>query len=275
MNIKQYLNFGIRLAKKAGDIALENYGRKIKITYKGMAKNNLVTEVDEKIENMIVKEIEKHFPTHCILTEETGNCGNKHSDYRWVIDPIDGTTNYAHCYSFFAISIGLEYKGQMIAGVINAPYLQEIYHAEKGLGAFMNGKPISVSTTANLETALLATGFTYHNRGLNLPNFEYFLYNSQGLRRCGAATLDLCHVAAGRLDGYWEMGLKPWDIAAGSLIVKEAGGRVTALDGSPCKLGGKSLLAANPYIHKKMVKFFKDQPRLKELFKETSASCEV
>ena len=275
MDIKKYLDFTLRLSKKAGRLALEKYGKDISIAYKGGAKNNIVTEVDKKIENMIVDEIEKHFPAHCILTEERGRCGQKGSDYRWVIDPIDGTTNYAHCYSFFAVSIGLEVKGKMVMGVINAPYLKEIYYAGKGLGAFMNGKPISVSNTSDLETSLLATGFTYKNRGLNLPNFEYFLYNSQGLRRCGAATLDLCHVAAGRLDGYWEMGLRPWDIAAGSLIVEEAGGYVTALDGSPLKLDGKSLLAANRPIHKKMVHFFKDQPQIKELLKEATPSDEV
>jgi myo-inositol-1(or 4)-monophosphatase len=274
-DLRGFLDFTLRVSKKAGKFALEKYGKRINIDFKGGEKNNLVTEVDTRIEDYLVEEIAKHYPSHCVLTEERGRCGNPESDHRWIIDPIDGTTNYAHCYSFFAVSIGLEVKGEMMVGVVNAPYLKEIYSAAKGMGAFLNGKPIKVSSTGDLETSLLATGFTYRNRGLNLPNFEYFLYNSQGLRRCGAATLDLCHVAAGRLDGYWEMGLRPWDIAAGSLIVHEAGGRVTGLDGSPLKLDGISMLAANPKVHKKMVHFFMDQPQLAELLKEATPSDEV
>lgn len=275
MNAKTYLDFAVTLSRKAAKIALEYYGKAIIVDYKGGAKNNLVTEVDGRIENMLVKEIGKKFPGHAVLSEECGKAGGCESDFRWVIDPIDGTTNYAHHYSFFAISIGLEFKGEMVAGVVNAPYLKELFSAGKGLGARLNGKPIRVSKTAELETSLLATGFTYRNRGLNLPNFEYFLYNSQGIRRCGAATLDLCHVAAGRLDGYWELGLRPWDMAAGALIVQEAGGRVTAVDGTPLKLEGKSLLAANPHIHRQMVHFFKDQPQLKELLQEATTSSEI
>jgi len=275
METKKYLDFAIRLSKKAGKIALKKYGKNINIGYKGGAKNNIVTEVDNEIEELIVKEIGKRFPDHCVLTEERGACGKAGSTHRWVIDPIDGTTNYAHGYSFFAVSIGLEINGKMVVGAINAPYIKELFSASKGHGAFLNGKAIRVSKNPDLETSLLATGFTYKNRGLNLPNFEYFLYNTQGIRRCGAATLDLCHVAAGRLDGYWELGLRPWDIAAGSLIVQEAGGLVTALDGSPLKLDGKSLLTANPHIHKQMVHFFKDQPQLKELLQEATASSEI
>jgi myo-inositol-1(or 4)-monophosphatase len=275
METKKYLDFAIRLSKKAGLIALKKYGKNIDVSYKGGAKNNIVTEVDHEIEDLIVKEIGRHFPDHCVLTEERGACGKTGSTHRWVIDPIDGTTNYAHSYTFFAVSIGLEINGEMTVGVINAPYLKELFSAAKGHGAFLNGKPIHVSKNPDLETSLLATGFTYKNRGLNLPNFEYFLYNTQGIRRCGAATLDLCHVAAGRLDGYWELGLRPWDIAAGSLIVQEAGGLVTALDGSLLKLDGKSLLAANPHIHRQMVHFFKDQPQLKELLREATGSSEI
>ena len=275
MNTKTYLDFAVALSKKAAKIALGDYNKDILVNFKGGAKNNLVTEVDNKIENMLVKEIGKKYPAHSVLSEECGKAGGRESDFRWIIDPIDGTTNYAHHYSFFAVSIGLEFKGELVAGVVNAPYLKELFSAGKGLGAFLNGKPIRVSKTAELETSLLATGFTYRNRGLNLPNFEYFLYNSQGIRRCGAATLDLCHVAAGRLDGYWELGLRPWDMAAGALIVQEAGGRVTAVDGTPLKLEGKSLLAANPDIHRQMVHFFKDQPQIKELLREADVSAEI
>jgi len=275
METKKYLAFAVKLSKKAGGIALAHYGKNIRISFKGGAKNNLVTEVDHKIEKMVVAEIHKNFPDHCVLSEEGGDCGHPASDHRWIIDPIDGTTNYAHNYSFFAISIGLEIKGRRVAGVVNAPYLKELFSAGLGMGAFLNGKPIKVSGTADLETSLLATGFTYHNRGLNLPNFEYFLYNTQGIRRCGSATLDLCSVACGRLDGYWELGLRPWDMAAGALIVEEAGGRVTALDGTPLKLEGKSLLAANRPIHKQMSHFFKDQPQLRELLLEAEESKRI
>ncbi len=275
MTHQKYLDFAVELSKKAAKIALEYYGTSFRINFKGGEKNNLVTEVDHKIENMIVEEIHKAFPDHCVLSEEGGDCGSQQSDHRWIIDPIDGTTNYAHSYSFFAISIGFEIKGEMVAGVVNAPVLKELFSAGKGLGSWLNGKPIRVSKNTELETALLATGFTYKNRGLNLPNFEYFLYNTQGIRRCGAATMDLCYVACGRLDGYWELGLRPWDIAAGALIVEEAGGCVSALDGSPLKLDGKSLLAANRPIHKQMSHFFKEQPQLKEMLHEATTSTET
>lgn len=265
---KQYLDFAIKTAKEAGKILLDYYGKNYRVRYKGENKNNLVTEVDEKAEKYIVEAIKKKYPTHCVLSEEGGDCGIAQSDHRWIIDPIDGTTNFAHSYSFFAVSIGLEVKGKMVAGVVYAPYLKELFSAARGHGAHLNGKKIKVSAVKKIEVALLATGFTYKNRGINLPNFEYFLYNTQGIRRCGAATLDLCHVAAGRLDGYWELGLKPWDIAAGTLIVQEAGGRVTALDGSPLKLDGKSMLATNSLIHKEMGTFFHNQPHLKATMEE-------
>jgi myo-inositol-1(or 4)-monophosphatase len=269
MDLDKYLKFALALSKTAGKIASEYYGKNIRINFKGEGKNNLVTEVDRKIEAHIIKAIRKAFPDHCILAEESGDCGIKPSEYRWIIDPIDGTTNYAHGYDFFAVSIGLEIKGKMMVGVVNAPVLKEIFHAVKEKGAYLNNKPIKVSKARHLETALLATGFTYKNRGLNLPNFEYFLYNSQGIRRCGAATIDFCYLAAGRLDGYWELGLRPWDMAAGSLIVTEAGGKVTALDGNPLKLDGKSSLATNKLLHPQMLKFFKEQPLLHELIRET------
>jgi myo-inositol-1(or 4)-monophosphatase len=269
MDLNKYLKFTLALSRTAGKIASEYYGKNIRINFKGEGKNNLVTEVDRKVEDYLVKTIHKTFPDHCVLSEESGDCGIKPSSHRWIIDPIDGTTNYAHGYDFFAVSIGLEINGKMMVGVVNAPVLKKLFHAAKDKGSFLNGKPIKVSRTRNLDTALLATGFTYKNRGLNLPNFEYFLYNTQGIRRCGAATLDFCYLAAGRLDGYWELGLRPWDMAAGSLIVEEAGGKVTTLDGKPLNLLGKSSLATNGLLHPAMLKFFKDQPILHELIRET------
>jgi myo-inositol-1(or 4)-monophosphatase len=269
MQLKQYLNFALDLSLKAGKIALNNYGKNIRINFKGGAKNNLVTEIDNKIEDFIVKEIKRQYPDHCVLSEEGGDCGIKQSSYRWIIDPIDGTTNYAHGYDFFAVSIGLEIDGKLMVGVVNAPKLHEIFHASKEKGAYLNDKKISVSKVRDLDTSLLATGFTYKNRGVNLPNFEHFLYNSQGVRRCGAATIDLCYTACGRLDGYWEMGLRPWDMAAGALIVEEAGGLATSFTGSALRLEGKNILAANKAIHAKMRAFFKEQPLLNEMLKDT------
>lgn len=268
MEYKEYLQFAIKTAKRAGKVLLEYYGKNYRIRYKGQNKNNLVTEVDERAEKLIVEAIQKKYPTHCILAEEGGEGGMTQSEYRWIIDPIDGTTNFAHGYTFFAVSLGLEIKGRLTVGVIYAPYLRELFSAVRGGGAYLNGKKIRVSKVKKIETSLLATGFTYKNRGLNLPNFEHFLYSSQGIRRCGAATLDLCHVAAGRLDGYWELGLRPWDIAAGALIVQEAGGDVTTLDGFPLQLDGESMLATNGFIHSEMQRFFKKQPHLKEIMKK-------
>jgi myo-inositol-1(or 4)-monophosphatase len=268
MDLNKYLKFALALSKKAGKIAKDHYGKNISIKFKGEGKNNLVTEVDHKVEDYIVTAIRKTFPDHCILAEESGDCGIKPANCRWIIDPIDGTTNYAHGYDFFAVSIGLEINGQMMVGVINAPILKEVFYAVKDKGSMLNGKPIKVSKTKSLERALLATGFTYKNRGLNLPNFEHFLYNSQGIRRCGAATIDYCNVAAGRLDGYWELGLRPWDMAAGSLIVQEAGGKATSMDGKPLDLMGKSSLATNKLLYPKMLNFFKEQPLLHELIRE-------
>ena len=270
MDLSKHLKFALNLSETAGKIASDYYGRNIRINFKGEGKNNLVTEVDRKVENHIVKAIRKAYPEHCVLAEESGDCGIKPAGYRWIIDPIDGTTNYAHGYSFFAVSIGLEINGKRMIGVVNAPILKETFHAVKDKGSFLNGKPVKVSKTRHLETALLATGFTYKNRGLNLPNFEHFLYNSQGIRRCGAATLDFCYVAAGRLDGYWELGLRPWDMAAGSLIVEEAGGKVTSLDGKPLNLFGKSSLATNKLLYPQMLNFFKEQPLLHEMLREAT-----
>jgi myo-inositol-1(or 4)-monophosphatase len=262
METKPYLTFALATVQKAGKIVQTHYGKDFQVSYKGHGKNNLVTEVDQKTEKFIVNAILKKYPDHCVLGEEGGTIGKAGSPFRWIIDPIDGTTNFTHCYPFFAVSIGLEIKGKMAVGVIFAPILKELYYANKDGGAYLNGKKIQVSKEKNLETSLLATGFTYKNRGINLPNFEHFLYNTQGIRRCGAATLDLCNVAAGRLDGYWELGLKPWDIAAGTLILQEAGGKATNMNGTPLTLEGKNLLATNGHLHNQMLTFFKTAPEL-------------
>ncbi len=257
MDIKNYHDFAVKVAKKAGKILLDYYQTNIKINYKGGDKRNLVTEVDMMSEKYIVDEIKKKFPDHCFLAEESGDCGIKPSDYKWVIDPIDGTTNYAHGYNFYAVSIALMHKNEVLTGVIYAPMLKELFHAGKGMGAFLNNKPLRVSKAENLETSLLATGFNQNEHGRNIPIFQYILPKAQGIRRAGSAALDMAYTAAGRLDGYWEYAIYPWDIAAGVLLVEEAGGKITDLEGKPLKLDQPDImtvLASNGKIHGEMVK---------------------
>lgn len=244
----------IDAARDAGRILRESFGKVQQIKYKGEV--DLVTEVDEASERLIVGRIREHFPDHQILGEEggTSNSPEPHSRYRWIIDPLDGTTNFAHGYPFFCVSIGIEREGVAEFGVVYAPILDEFFTAELGAGAFLNGNRIIVSTTDSLIRSLLATGFNY-DRDLardNLLNWERFLFRTQALRRDGASALNLCYVAAGRFDGYWEIGLKPWDAAAGALMVREAGGLVTDFSGSAHKLTGRELLATNGSLHDAM-----------------------
>ena len=258
IDILPYYNFAVLIAQKAGKILLDHYDTSFRISYKGKGKNNLVTEVDHLTEKYLIETIQKKFPDHAILTEESGALGAKISDFRWIIDPLDGTTNYAHAHPFFAVSIALEYKHEIIAGIVYAPQLDEFFRAAKGAGTFLNNHAIKVSTTSTLETALLGTGFTYENKEKNLPYFEKFLYPSQGIRRCGAAAIDLAYIAAGRLDAFWEFRLKPWDVAAGKLLIEEAGGKVSNMDGSPLILDGENIVASNNYLHPEMLKNIQD-----------------
>ena len=256
-NIKTYHDFAVKIAKKAGKILLNYYQTNIEINYKRGDRRNLVTEVDMMSEKLIVDSIKKKFPTHCFLAEESGDCGIKPSDYKWVIDPLDGTTNYAHGYNFYAVSIALMYKNEVLVGVIYAPMLKELFHAGKGMGAFLNKKKICVSKAATLESSLLSTGFNPNQNGLNIPIFTKILPKAQGIRRAGSAALDMAYTAAGRLDGYWEIAIYPWDVAAGVILVEEAGGRVTNLEGGKADLAGVepiTILASNGKIHEEMVK---------------------
>jgi len=257
MNIQNYHDFAIQVAKNAGEILLEYFQTNIKINFKDGNKKNLVTEVDTLAEKYIISEIKKKFPDHCFLAEEGGDCGIKPSDYKWVIDPIDGTTNYAHGYNFYAVSIALMYKNEILVGVIYAPMLKELFHAGKGMGAFLNEKPLHVSAAREIETSLLTTGFNINELGRNFPIFKHILPKAQGIRRAGSAALDMAYIAAGRLDGYWEYAIYPWDIAAGVLLVEEAGGKITDLEGNPLKLERPDImtvLATNGKIHEEMVK---------------------
>ena len=255
--MESFKALAIRAAKKAGRILQDHLGRVKKVDYKGAV--NLVTEMDLLSEKLIVAEIRKIYPKHSILAEEKTN-RQEDSPYRWVIDPLDGTTNYAHGYPIFCVSIGLEKDGAIILGVVYDPSRNELFVGEKGKGAHLNGRRIHVSPTPKLSQSLLATGFPYDLRESPVNNFDHFqnfAMRSHAVRRAGSAALDLCYVSAGRFDGFWEMKLGPWDLAAGSLIVREAGGKVTDFQGHPIHLDGKYVLASNGKIHGEMIRALK------------------
>lgn len=251
----KYMETAIEAAKEAGRLQLQALGKAHHIEYKGAA--NIVTEVDKQSEAVIINRIRKEFPCHDTLAEE-GSDKKTNSEWLWIIDPLDGTVNYSHGYPLFAVSIALQYKGEVIAGVVFEPNRNELFTAEKGGGAFLNGRRISVSKTAELQNSLLDTGFAYNvhlgEKNNNLNHFSDFLLKAQAVRRDGAAASDLCYVAAGRFDGFWELYLQPWDIAAGQLIITEAGGRVSAFDGSPLDIYGKEIVASNGLVHEQMLK---------------------
>jgi myo-inositol-1(or 4)-monophosphatase len=250
-------------ALKAGKILRENIGGTRQITYKGDI--NLVTEMDMRSEREIVKTLRDAFPNHGIVAEEETDIRND-SGFTWIIDPLDGTTNYAHGYPCFSVSIALEREGSIVAGVVYDPMREELFSAQKGQGAFMNGEKIVVSDTDTLMKSLLATGFPYDRKVSEKNNLNYFhdlLMSSQEVRRDGSAALDLCYVASGRFDGFWELKLKPWDIAAGSLIVTEAGGLVSDLSGKQFNMHAEEILASNSRIHRQMVMKLRDAAKHK------------
>src|SRR5215472_7801468 len=247
------LEFAIRLAQEAGNVLRDNYGRRITISNKG--EIDLVTEVDIAAEKVIKDLISSHYPKHQILAEESGAYETS-SEYRWIIDPLDGTTNYAHGLPIFCVSIALERAGEIIIGVIYDPMRDELFVAERGAGATLNNRSMQTSETESLKKALLVTGFPYDvhtNKTNNVDNFANFLKNAQAVRRLGSAAIDLCYVACGRFDGFWEMKLSAWDMAAGALIVEEAGGQVTRFDGGKFDPFGKQICASNGIIHEEMV----------------------
>lgn len=249
------LETAIAAAKEAGRIQLEYLDKEHDISYKGEV--DLVTEVDRLCEREIVSIINERFPDHDILAEEERTSYDRSSDSRWIIDPLDGTTNYAHGYRCFCTSIAYEKSDEIVLGVIYDPVADELFYAEKGHGALLNDKSISASKTDNLIRSLLCTGFPYDKADSernNLDLFKRFLLTTQAVRRDGAAALDLCYVAAGRFDGFWELKLRPWDMAAGVLIVQEAGGKVTNLNGDKLDIFRDDLVASNGIIHEKMIK---------------------
>jgi myo-inositol-1(or 4)-monophosphatase len=237
-------------AALAGGAVLQAYAGKVEIREKGRL-GDLVTEADQAAETAILTVIQRHFPDHKVLAEESGQQG-ANSDYLWAIDPLDGTTNYAHQYPFYASSVGLLIRGKPSVGVIFDPTRQELFRAATGLGATLNRQPMRVSATAALRQSLLVTGFAYDRHETpdnNYAEFCHFSHLTQGVRRGGAAALDLAYVACGRLDGFWERGLAPWDMAAGAVLVEEAGGCVTAYDQSEFVIESGRILASNGALH--------------------------
>lgn len=251
--IEGFAQVGTAAALSAGKLLMERLRTGFSISHKGVT--NLVTEVDIAAEKLIVSRILESYPDHAILAEEN-HASSKRGEYTWIIDPIDGTTNYAHGYPVFAVSIGLEIKGELAWGIVYNPNLEEVFTARSGSGAFCNGAPIRVSGIADLGLSLLATGFPYDIRTSkgNLDHFVAFMLRSQAVRRAGSAALDLCYVAAGRFDGFWEVELHPWDTAAGFLIVREAGGRVTDFNGAHGSIYRPEVVASNGLIHEQILK---------------------
>lgn len=258
----------LELAKKAafeaGDLLLTHLGKVKDVQYK--YKNNMVTEADKASEKLLVDIILGEHPTHSIVAEE-GSTVENNPKYRWLIDPLDGTTNFLHTYPYFCVSIGYEEEGVMVAGVVYNPVTKEMFTAELGQGAALNGEPIAPSNTGSLKEALVVTGFSHEVPWYVHHNVEYlqsFIYSAQGIRRDGSAALDLSYVASGRSDGFWEIGLHPWDVAAGSLILEEAGGRISGFEGEKFDVYGKELLSSNGLIHDEMLDVFEQTRRQRE-----------
>ena len=251
------LNFAIRVARDAGALLRDRLGTRIDIGHKGSI--NLVTDVDLASEKLIREAISTYYPRHEILAEE-GGLTESNSEYRWIVDPLDGTTNYAHGYPVFCVSIALEHQGEVVVGVVYDPMREELFAAERGGGAALNNRPIRVSKIEDLTQSILSTGFPYDIKTSKLTNLDHwanFAMNAQALRRDDAAALDLCYVACGRYDGFWELNLSPWDTAAGALIVAEAGGRVTDFGGGGFSNYVPEVVASNGLIHDRMIEVLK------------------
>lgn len=250
----------IDTAVEAGDFIKSRLGKIKKLSFKG--EINLVTDVDKKAEALIERRIKKAFPGHLFLAEEEGErSGDKSCRYKWIVDPLDGTNNFVHTFPFFCVSVGLEKDGRNVLGVVYDPVRKELFVAEEGKGAYLNRKRITVSNIPELKSSLLATGFSYNIKTMkddNIGHFVAFLKKSQGVRRPGAAALDICYVACGRLEGFWELDLHPWDTAAACVILREAGGRITDFSGREFSPYDKTVIASNGCIHADMLKVIKN-----------------
>jgi myo-inositol-1(or 4)-monophosphatase len=243
------------IAREAGALLMDYFRKNVAIEYKGDA--DLVTIADRSSEKLIRERIRSQFPGHDVLGEEEGLVDTG-SEYRWYVDPLDGTTNFAHGFPVFCVSMALEYRGKRIAGLVYDPTRDEMFAAEHGSGAYLNQQRIHVSKIANLAECLVATGFPSHKRHKN-PNIFFYhqiTLRTHGVRRAGSAALDLCYVAAGRLDGFWEFNLNSWDTAAGALIVEEAGGKVTRFNGEPFEINSRETLASNGIVHGALMQEF-------------------
>ena len=247
------LDFAVAMAKEAGALLRDRLNTNFSVSHKGAI--DLVTEVDVASETLIRERISTRYPRHQILAEE-GGLAESSSAYRWIVDPLDGTTNYAHGYPIFCVSIALEYKGELVLGVVYDPMRDELFAAEKGSGAALNNRTVHVSKTSELTKSLLSTGFPYDIRTAKMTNLDHwknFAMHAQALRRDGAAALDLCYVACGRFDGFWELNLSAWDMAAGAVIVEEAGGRVSDFSGGKLSVYTPEIIASNGLIHTSMI----------------------
>lgn len=255
---RDYTQAAVEIAKEAGEFLLERLDKTRTIEYKDKNRFNIVTEVDKASEKLIVDFLKDRFPSHDVLGEEGTDTRRSAAgrDWLWIVDPLDGTVNYAHGYPLFATSIGLLHKGKPVVGVVFEPNHNELFVAEQGGGAMMNDKPIRVSKNDKVEGSMLSTGFAYNVAQTRLNNIDYFnrfILKCHAVRRDGVASVDMCYVACGRYDGFWEFFLKPWDIAAGAVIVEEAGGRLSMLDGKPLDIFGDEIMASNGLIHDEML----------------------
>jgi myo-inositol-1(or 4)-monophosphatase len=253
------IQLAIEAALETGAFLKESVGKVLEVESKFGQETNLVTQIDKKAEEIIISKIKRTYPDHDFLAEESGS-HNKKSDYRWIIDPLDGTLNFTHGIPLYSVSIAVEVKGVVVAGVVYEPNLGELFTAEKGKGAFLNNKPIHVSRVDTLIESMMVTGFPYtikENPDNAVQHFVNMLMQVQGIRRLGSAAVDLCYVACGRFEGFWEVSLNAWDMAAAMLFIEEAGGRFTDLHGKPSTIYNKRVLATNGLIHDSVLEVLK------------------
>lgn len=255
-NMHGMVNIAVRAARRAGELMIRQLNQLEALEVTEKSRNEYVTEVDHRAEDAIIEVIQDHYPEHSILAEERGQQGSH--EYQWIIDPLDGTTNFVHGFPVFSISIAVAHNGQLEHGVVYDPLRQEIFSASRGQGAQLDGRKIRVSRRVNMQQSLIATGFPYRKNMEHLDDYLAMLKSvitaSSGIRRPGSAALDLCYVAAGRVDGFWEVGLNIWDIAAGALLIKEAGGRISDFHGSDGYLQSGDVVAGSPKIYSALSK---------------------